>query len=109
MVRWFLLCKNVKVSRDRIVAGTAPGMAAQDALDAQPAAFEDTVFEDSFHHILTASRRIATGRRGKRRDKNPIKVHRYQEYLSYDCSDIFFSDLHIALLIVAKGCSSLSI
>jgi hypothetical protein len=35
-------------------------MAAADAFDSQPAAFENTVFEDGFDHVLTARRCIAT-------------------------------------------------
>ena len=109
MVRWFLLCKNVKVSRDRIVAGTAPWMAAQDALDAQPAAFEDTVFEHSLHHVLTAGRRVAAGRRGERRDKDPIEVDRDQEDLPQHYFPlILFRALHTAFSITANDCSSLS-
>ena len=109
MVRWFLLCKNVKVSRDRIVAGTAPWMAAQDALDAQPAAFEDAVFEHGFHHILAARRRIAAGRRRERRDENPVEIDGQQKSLAHNYFPfIFFSALHTAFSMVAKDCSSLS-
>ena len=67
---------------DGIVAGTTPGMASQDTLDAQPTAFEDAVFEDRLHHVLTASRRVAAGGRGKRRDKDPVKVNRDEENFS---------------------------
>ena len=65
-----------------VVTGTTPGMAAQDTLDAQPTAFEDTVFEDRLHHVLTASRCVAAGGWGQRRDKDPVKIDREEKKLS---------------------------
>jgi len=59
-------------------------MTAEDALDAEPTAFEDTVFEDRFNHVLTACRGIATGRRCKRRDENPIEIDGDEEDFSYE-------------------------
>jgi hypothetical protein len=63
-------------------------MAAQDALDAQPSAFEDAVFEDGFHHILTAGWRIAAGWRGKRRDEDTVKINGDKE--NFSCESLPF-------------------
>ena len=84
-------------------------MTTKDSFDAQPAAFEDTVFEHRLHHILAAGGRKAAGRRSQGRYENPIKVNGYEEEFPYNRPDIFFSDLHIAFSTVAKGCSCLSI
>ena len=85
-------------------------MATQDALDAEPAAFEDPVFEYGLHHILTACRRIAAGGRGERRDEDTVEIHWYQEDLSRHYFPlIFFRALHIPFSITANDCSSLSI
>jgi len=57
-------------------------MAAKDALDTQPSALKNTVFEYRFHHVLTAGRCIATRRRSQRRDEDPIEIDREEEKLS---------------------------
>ena len=85
-----------------VITGATPGMAAQDALDAQPTAFEDTVFEYGFHHILAASRRVAAGRRCKRRDEHAVEIDRYQKQLTQHYFPlIFFRLLHTAFSINA--------
>ncbi len=38
----------------------SPWIAADDTFDAEPTSFDDTMFEDGFFGILTASRRIPT-------------------------------------------------
>ena len=58
-----------------VVAGAAPGVAAEDTLDAEPGTFEDTVFEHRLHHILAARRRIAAGRRRQRRNEHPVEIN----------------------------------
>ena len=80
----------------------------QDTFDTEPTAFEDTVFEDGLHHVLTASRRIAARRGREGRDEDAVEINRQQKRLPYDCSDIFFRDLHMAFSITANDCSSLS-
>ena len=59
-----------------VVAGAAPGVAAEDALDAEPGAFEDTVFEHRLHHILAAGRCISAGGRRQRRNEHPVEIDR---------------------------------
>ena len=54
-------------------------MTAEDALDAQPAALENTVFEDGFDHVLAACGREAAGRRRQRRNEDAVKIHRQEE------------------------------
>ena len=65
-----------------IVSGATPGMAAKNTFEAQPCAFEDTVFEYRFHHILAARRRIAAGWRCKGRDEDPIEIDGEKENFS---------------------------
>ena len=74
-----------------VIAGTAPGVTAANAFDAEPAAFEDAVFEDGFDHILTACRCISAGRGCKRRDEGAIEIDGEEEN---------FSDESFPLLIV---------
>ena len=97
------------ILRDRIVTGAAPWVTTADAFDAEPTAFEDTVFEDGFHHVLAARRCVSARGRREGRDEDAVEINRQQKRLPYDCSDIFFRDLHMAFSITAKDCSSLSI
>ena len=48
--------------RHRVVARTAPGMAAEDAADGQVESFEGAVFFDGLHGILRAGGREAARR-----------------------------------------------
>ncbi len=57
-------------------------MAAEDAFDAKPSAFEDSVFEYCFNHVLAAGRSVATGRRCERGYEDPIEIDRKEEELS---------------------------
>ena len=59
-----------------IVTGTAPRVTTQDTFDTEPTAFEDTVFEDGLHHVLTASRRIAARRGREGRDEDAVEINR---------------------------------
>ena len=64
----------VKNLRYWVIAGSSPRMAAQDAFDAEPAAFENTVFEDRFDHILAAGGGVAAGRWRQGRDEHTVKI-----------------------------------
>jgi len=57
-------------------------MATADSLDAEPAAFENAVFEDCFDHVLAASGRVATRWRRQGRDKHTVEIDRKEENLS---------------------------
>ena len=50
-------------------------MAAADALDAQPCAFQSTVFLDGFERILGAGRGEPACRRCERRDESLIEAN----------------------------------
>ena len=58
-------------------------MAAAYPFDAEPASFEDTVFEHGFDHILAACRSKAASWRCQRRDKDPVEIDREEEEFSY--------------------------
>ena len=49
-------------------------MATADALDTEPAAFENTMFEDRLDHVLAAGGRIAARGRRQRRDEDPVEI-----------------------------------
>ena len=85
-----------------VIARATPGMAAEDAFDAEPAAFERSVFEYGFHHVLAARRCVATRRRGERRDEEPVKINRNQKQLASNYFPlIFFRALHMAFSITS--------
>jgi hypothetical protein len=84
-------------------------MTTADAFDTKPTAFEDTVFENGLYHVLAACRCVTARRGRERRDEDAVEINRQQKRLPYDCSDIFFRDLHMAFSITANDCSSLSI
>ena len=48
-------------SRYRVVSRAAEGVAAQDAFEGEPGAFERPVFDDGFLGILRACRGVAAG------------------------------------------------
>ena len=54
-------------------------MTTADTLDAEPAAFENTVLEDSFYHVLAARGREAAGRRRQRRNEDAVEIDRQEE------------------------------
>ena len=79
---WRVICYEILIVNyslfilwNRIIAGTAPRMTAADTFDAEPAAFENTVFENRFYHVLAACRCITASRRCQRRNENPIEIN----------------------------------
>ena len=54
-------------------------MAAEDAFDAKPSAFENTIFEHRLHHVLAARRRITARRGRQRRNEHPVEIDREEE------------------------------
>ena len=73
--------------RHRIIPTTSPWVATQYAFYAQPAAFEDTMFQYGLHHVLAARGCEPTRRRRQRRDTIPVEIHRQQKHLSYNRLD----------------------
>ena len=73
--------------RHRIIPTTSPWVATQYAFYAQPAAFEDTMFQYGLHHVLAARGCEPTRRRRQRRDAIPVEIHRQQKHLSYNRLD----------------------
>ena len=65
-------------SRHRVVPAAAPGVAAQDALDGQPAAFEHAVLLDGLDGVLRTGGHVAAARGDERRDADAVHVHRQQ-------------------------------
>ena len=57
-------------------------MATADALDTEPAAFENTMFEDRLDHVLAAGGCIAARGRRQRRDEDPVEIDRKEENFS---------------------------
>lgn len=70
-------------------------MAAKDTFDAEPGAFENTVFEHRFHHVLATGRCESAGRRGKRRNASPVEIDRQEEE---------FSDENLPFWMLGVGC-----
>ena len=66
-----------------VVAGATPRMATKYTFDTEPSAFEGSVLENRFNHVLTAGRRITARRRRQRRDKDPVEIDGEKEKLSY--------------------------
>ena len=64
-----------------VVARAAPGVAAEDAFECEPAAFERTVFLDSFHRILRAGGSVAAGSGGERRDAVTVEPYQPEHHL----------------------------
>ena len=67
-------------------------MAAEDAFDAEPSAFEDSVFEYRFDHVLAASRCVAAGRRCERGYEDPIEIDREEENFSDESFPLYIFD-----------------
>lgn len=65
-----------------VIAGTTPRMATEDTFDTEPSAFEGSVLEDRFHHVLAAGRCITARGRRQRRDKDPVEIDGEEEKLS---------------------------
>ena len=68
-------------------------MAAEDAFDAKPSAFEDSVFEYCFNHVLAAGRSVATGRRCERGYEDAIRIDREEENVSNESFPFVICDL----------------
>ena len=60
------------------MAVPAPGMAADDAFEGQPAAFDCAVFAHRFQSILRAGRGIAAARGNQRADSIAVKLNQTQ-------------------------------
>ena len=67
-------------------------MTAADTFDAQPAAFEDAVFEHGLHHVLAARWGITAGRRRERRDENPVEIDGKKENFSNESFPLLIVD-----------------
>ena len=65
--------------RHRVVAGASPGVAAEDALEAEPEALEGAVFAEGLEGVLGASGGEAAGRRLERRDAELIEFDQQDE------------------------------
>ena len=63
---------------DGVVAGATEGVAAQDALEGEPAAAEWAVFADGFLGILRAGGGEAAGRRRQRRNAGAVECYQRQ-------------------------------
>ncbi len=78
-----LLCRFIfffVLSGNGVVAVPTPGVAAADALDAQPQAFDDTPLFNGLDHVVRASRLIAAVRAQQRRDDKLIKADGQRYY-----------------------------
>ena len=89
--------ENRKSSGNRIVARTTPGMAATDALDAEPAATENAVLHDCLDHILAACRRVTARGRRKGRDASLVEIDREQKYMSKPFFHLSFDICHLVI------------
>lgn len=65
----------VRFSGDGIVSASAPGMAAGQPPDGEPAPFQRTVFTQRLQGVLRAGRREAARRGRKRRDAQLVEAH----------------------------------
>ena len=73
-----------KILRHWIIAGATPRMTTENALDAEPASFENSVLHHRLNHILTARRGVAARRRRERRYAGAVEIHREKEYVTED-------------------------
>ena len=62
--------------RNRVIATTAPWVAAHDALDTKPSTFKYSIFHHGLYHILATSRSKSATWMSQWRDARAIKVHR---------------------------------
>ena len=70
-------------------------MATADALDTEPAAFENTMFEDRLDHVLAAGGCIAARGRRQRRDEDPVEIDRQEKNIA---QHYFYSMYHLFLV-----------
>jgi hypothetical protein len=66
-------------------------MATADALDTHPTAFENTIFEHRFYHVLAAGGCIAARRRRQRGDEEPVEIDRQKKNIA---QHYFYSMYH---------------
>lgn len=71
-----------KLSRNRVIATPAPGMATQNPPQGEPCPSKRTMSAQSLDCILGARRSKTTARRKKRRDKSAIKTNRKNQQLA---------------------------
>ena len=69
-------------------------MTAENALNAEPASFENSVLHHRLNHILTARRGVAARRRRKRRYAGAVEIHREQKYMTEDTTHCIGSTIH---------------
>ena len=62
--------------RNRVVAFSAPGITADDALHSEPSAIEQSVFLQCLYHVMGAGGRISADRRQNRGYGNLIEPHK---------------------------------
>ena len=65
--------------RNRVVTGSAPGMAAEDAFQREPEPLQRTIFAECLEGILGASGRKAAGRGLQRRDAQLVEFYQQDE------------------------------
>ncbi len=82
-----------QLSRDGVVAAAAPGIAAEDALEAEPEPFKGTVFAESLESILGAGGGEPAAGRLERRDAQLIKLYQQEKR----CREYSFKQLHPVL------------
>ena len=75
--------------RDRVVSASAPRVARQDALEREPAAFEEAVFLDGLDAIVGASGHIAAAFPDERRQCHLIEPNQQDQELSGQLGDVF--------------------
>ena len=68
-----------------IVAGAAPGVAAEDTLEGKPETFEGTVLAEGFKGVLGTGWSVAAGRGSERGDAQLVEL-----YQQYKWSDEYF-------------------
>lgn len=79
--------REVARGRDRVVAGPAPGMAAEDAPRGEPAALHGAVALDRLERIGGAARGIAAARPEQRRDEVAVEEEQRAESEAQDAVD----------------------
>ena len=77
-----------------VIARATPWMASANALDAQPTALEDTVFQYSFHHVLRTGGSIAAGGGRKGRDASSVEIYGEQCRLPKENRERCFVGVH---------------
>lgn len=69
-------------------------MTAENALNAEPASFENSVLHHRLNHILTARRGVAARRRRERRYAGAVEIDREKEYVTEDTTHCIGSTIH---------------